>query len=739
MIVFVIIMIMLVIHLQERPYICGLCGDTFAQSEDLRTHHASHSNTSIIRKPHTATSASTTIITTTGTGSGSSMLRDHVPAVLSNSGKTGMMVTPAMADNLLSAATTVSESRLVASSPLPSLTSGSEGVRLKRSHSPHPDSRLASSPQAKRATLTRSPHAELSREGSQEECGWVGRTGLGEEAVSQQSQHLNVPDAASWAGSRRLSRHSSEDVPPGGASIPDLSKRQGRESRGSERSGERRPTICRQEEIEIGDQDLVGEEFGEDDDAVFAERGQVKGYGGSEMGDRSLSVPALAARELGGSLKLSPTSPLPSQATPAGHWDTRQPGVTSKRNNDSTVLSPAHPARSVSVSPSCVRSMQGREGVGEGEGLAGRPQSVVLLVQDGNSVESAGPVCRVSTAQVRAGVALGDPDPGVTSLLVPASYSVIPVQSSEFVASSPTSLSQAGVYLHPGARSHPTSPVQPLSYSPSAGYSQSPSHQQPTVLPQIIAHPLPSSHPPPTSHPHAQSMPHLHPQSASHPHAQPTSHPQPTVLPQTVTHLQPTSHPQSLPQLHLPPYPQPAYQQHSSYTGPSPTPLHSCPPTSFPPPTHTSLAESAPPPPAPSMMEAVLAAPSPHSAKGHMDSTAHDELMDSEVQSYFANQAEGGPPHMPTTLLISDADSAAILMNNGDSDDPRLLVCEEEMADSWKDSGSDLGDGGGEGEGDNLGGKNAEWEGWGSLGVHVQSGEEDAASSQPSFMNQQPL
>lgn len=34
---------------QSRPYICGLCGDTFAKSEELKTHHATHSRTTLLR------------------------------------------------------------------------------------------------------------------------------------------------------------------------------------------------------------------------------------------------------------------------------------------------------------------------------------------------------------------------------------------------------------------------------------------------------------------------------------------------------------------------------------------------------------------------------------------------------------------------------------------------------------------------------------------------------------------
>ena len=43
-------------HPQERPYICGNCGDTFARSQDLQLHYASHSSTSLRNVVTSATS-----------------------------------------------------------------------------------------------------------------------------------------------------------------------------------------------------------------------------------------------------------------------------------------------------------------------------------------------------------------------------------------------------------------------------------------------------------------------------------------------------------------------------------------------------------------------------------------------------------------------------------------------------------------------------------------------------------
>jgi hypothetical protein len=107
-------------------------------------------------------------------------------------------------------------------------------------------------------------------------------------------------------------------------------------------------------------------------------------------------------------------------------------------------------------------------------------------------------------------------------------------------------------------------------------------------------------------------------------------------------------------------------------------------------------------------------------------SDATDALMDSEVQSYFAGQMPADSPPMTSapltsaSLLIKDCERDTILLNDRDSDDPQLLVCEEEMGVGWKDSGSEGGgEEGGDGDG-GLGGKGeAEWDEWNSLSVHV--------------------
>lgn len=95
-----------------------------------------------------------------------------------------------------------------------------------------------------------------------------------------------------------------------------------------------------------------------------------------------------------------------------------------------------------------------------------------------------------------------------------------------------------------------------------------------------------------------------------------------------------------------------------------------------------------------------------------------EEEMDSEVQSYFSNHLHGSS---------SQDIASAILMNDGDSDDPQLLVCEEEMGDSGKDNTSDDMEDGAMAEGgeQNLGSKSGEWDDW-TLSVEMQPAETEA-------------
>ena len=121
--------------------------------------------------------------------------------------------------------------------------------------------------------------------------------------------------------------------------------------------------------------------------------------------------------------------------------------------------------------------------------------------------------------------------------------------------------------------------------------------------------------------------------------------------------------------------------------------------------------------------------------------------MDCEVQSYFADHVDVHSSGLSTAVLLGGGHSPAVLMNDRDSDEPQLLVCEEEMAESvqsWKDSGSDAEGGGG--EGGQLGGKDTEWDEWGSLGVPMPPGEGEpdiaptpTPAPAPRLLNQQPL
>nr|KAG5691032.1 hypothetical protein BaRGS_021243 [Batillaria attramentaria] len=101
-----------------------------------------------------------------------------------------------------------------------------------------------------------------------------------------------------------------------------------------------------------------------------------------------------------------------------------------------------------------------------------------------------------------------------------------------------------------------------------------------------------------------------------------------------------------------------------------------------------------------------------------MSRSQRKEDMDSEVQSYFTDHTDLDPENI----------SAAILLNDTDSDDPQLLVCEEEMVDSSKDGTPDVDEGvaeSGEGSDHTPGEKNTEWDDWGSLSIDMQPTENE--------------
>lgn len=111
-----------------------------------------------------------------------------------------------------------------------------------------------------------------------------------------------------------------------------------------------------------------------------------------------------------------------------------------------------------------------------------------------------------------------------------------------------------------------------------------------------------------------------------------------------------------------------------------------------------------------------MAPSSPHIP--HPPHIAEEEEIDCEVQSYFADHVN---------MDAANISAAAVLMNDHDSDDPQLLVCEEEMVASSKDGTPDMGEGeSGVGSDHAPGERNTEWDDWGSLSIDMQAAEHDA-------------
>lgn len=662
--------------LQERPYICGLCGDTFAQKDDLLVHTASHSNTSIIRPSDTAGPSSTAMVATAKLAASSASCDasppEQPPALPSNNraSSAGPQTPSGVPGGSSSAAATAT-----ASASVPRLGSGSStrtvvfhtfpsasastsvpGVSLpevgprKRSRSPRHDAGLSTSPQAKRAAFTRSPHADVPREmsprldeatlHSSSSSGPSGLSGPVEDSAAAERPH---PDqsrllaashrpAGSWVSGWRPS-HNGENAPSDTTSAPagprNESRPQGREARGSERSRERRPTICRQEEIEIGDQDLAAEDFVDDDDAVFADRvhshGSNDGLKGGGVVVSQFAAPA--TRESGPgpdpsqlqssvSVKSSVTVVDSASAAAAGEEKREVSGGSACSVSAGETALRAETCPSEAVPPGSVKPFQPVPRQEPPEPLRcdkdGRCQSAFVFRPDRKSPE-------LGNAQSIGGAQAGAPH----SLLD--------------VSQGPEAAAQASATCGGGSLG--------------------------TAAPPDLC-------------------------AASHSGALTEAGSRGTSSSSSAT----------------------LRQTHASL--PLALPL---PPNQPPRPSSADKAEAA----------------------DRADAATQDELMDSEVQSYFADHVDADSPSISSAILLNDGDAAAILMNDRDSDDPQLLVCEEEMAESWKDSGSDMEEGGG--EGGNLGAKHTEWDEWGSLGVPMQSSENepDLAPPQAGILSQQ--
>lgn len=643
--------------LQERPYICGLCGDTFAQKDDLLTHTASHSNTSIIRPSDTSPPSSAAMVATTklaaGSASSNASPSEQTLALTSSSRASAAQQTPSGAPTgSSSAAATASASLPRHSSGSPSLAlvlqthpsssaavpgaSLPEGCQRKRSRSPRHDSSLSPLPQAKRPAFTRSFHADVPRDMSPSlekagSCGSSDLSGLpgsmedltAVQRLQDQSQQLNTPKihATSWISSRRPS-HNGENTQSDTTSAPAVSRiesrQQGREARGSERSRERRPTICRQEEIEIGDQDLVADDFVDDDDVVFAERVHARSSDCRLKGDEAMSRLALVTRDSDHDL---------------GQSQSISVGVNSSV--------PIGDSASAAV---CEDEKVSQEIVRSACAVAAEtcPTEAAAL----GSVKPFQPV----TSKEPPGSLHRDSDTHCPSAFVFRQERKAP-ELTKVGHGQPIGVAEAGViHSQVDASQGPAEAAQ--TFSTCSGSTGT------TTASQDL-------------------------RAASHS----------GML--TEVGLQTTSS-ATAPPVRL---------THAQLTQPNQ-------------PAHPASADRA---------EAVEQA----------DSATQDELMDSEVQSYFADHVDVDSPSISSAILLNDGNSAAILMNDRDSDDPQLLVCEEEMVESWKDSGSDMEEGGG--EGGNLGAKNTEWDEWGSLGVPMQPGENepDVAPPQAGILNPQ--
>ena len=656
--------------MQERPYICGLCGDTFAQKDDLLVHTASHSNTSIIRPSDTAGPSGTAMVATAKLAASSASCDvsppEQPPALPSNNraASAGPQTPSGVPGGSSSATATASASvpRLGSGSPtrtvvfqtFPSASTSVSGVALpevgprKRCRSPGHDASLSTSPQAKRATFTRSPHAGVPREMSpcldevalhSSSSGPSGLSGPVEDSAAAERPH---PDqsrllaashrpAGSWVSGRRPS-HNGENAPSDTTSAPagprNESRPQGREARGSERSRERRPTICRQEEIEIGDQDLAAEDFVDDDDAVFADR--VHSHGGNDgLKGGGVVVSQLAA-------------PATGESGPG-------PGPD-----------PSQPQSSVSVKSSVTV-------VDSASAAAGEEKREV----------SGGSACSVSAGETAL------PAETCPSEAVPPG-SVKPFQ--------PVPRQEPPERLRCDKDGHCQSAFvfRADRKAPELGNSQS----------------LGGAH---AGAPHSLLDASQGPEAAAQASAICAGGSLGTAAPPD---LCAASHSGVLTEAGSRGTSSSATLRQTHASLPLPLPL---PPNQPPRPSSADKAEAA----------------------DRADAATQDELMDSEVQSYFADHVDVDSPSISSAILLNDGDAAAILMNDRDSDDPQLLVCEEEMAESWKDSGSDMEEGGG--EGGNLGAKHTEWDEWGSLGVPMQTSENepDLAPPQAGILNQQ--